>query len=55
MRAPTELVAWSGVRRQQLDMIADAFGGALDLDAVFSMLDLPRCANQERGAFLDTA
>jgi adenosylcobyric acid synthase len=43
--APAGLVAWSELRRQQLDMLADAFAGALDLDAVFAMLDLPRCAD----------
>lgn len=45
MGAPVGLVAWSELRRQQLDLLADAFAGALDLDAVFAMLDLPRCAD----------
>ncbi len=50
MDAPAGLVAWSELRRQQLDMLADAFAGALDLEAVFAMLDLPRCVDQaERG------
>jgi adenosylcobyric acid synthase len=38
MPAPTELVGWSERRRQQLDLLADAFGSALDLDAVFGMV-----------------
>jgi adenosylcobyric acid synthase len=46
MDAPARLVAWSELRRHQLDMLADAFAGALDLDAVFAMLDLPRCADR---------
>jgi adenosylcobyric acid synthase len=46
MCAPNELVAWSELRRQQLDMLADAFANALDLEAVFAMLDLPRRADQ---------
>ena len=41
MTAPKELVAWSERRRQQLDLLADAFGSALDLDAIFGMVDLP--------------
>jgi adenosylcobyric acid synthase len=44
MNSPTELAAWGELRRQQLDMLADAFAGALDLEVVFAMLDLPRCA-----------
>jgi adenosylcobyric acid synthase len=43
MDSPAGLVAWSELRRQQLDMLADAFAGALDLDAVFGLLDLSRC------------
>jgi adenosylcobyric acid synthase len=46
MGAPAGLVAWSELRRQQLDLLADAFAGALDLDAVFAMLDLPRCTDR---------
>jgi adenosylcobyric acid synthase len=46
MDAPAGLVAWSVLRRQQLDMLADAFASALDLEAVFAMLGLPRYANQ---------
>ena len=46
MHTPAGLVAWSELRRQQLDMLADAFAGALDLEAVFAMLELPRCADQ---------
>jgi adenosylcobyric acid synthase len=44
--APVELIAWSELRRQQLDKLADAFAEALDLEAVFAMLDLPRCVDQ---------
>ncbi|MGA3011859.1 MAG: cobyric acid synthase [Terracidiphilus sp.] len=44
--APAGLVAWSDLRRQQLDMLADAYTGTLDLTAVFAMLDLPRCADR---------
>ncbi len=41
MSAPRELVAWSERRRQQLDLLADAFGSALDLDAIFRVAGLP--------------
>jgi adenosylcobyric acid synthase len=41
MHAPVELIAWSERRRQQLDLLADAFGSALDLDAIFRMVGLP--------------
>jgi hypothetical protein len=44
MSAPQELVAWSERRRQQLDLLADAFGNALDLDAIFRVTGLPRRA-----------
>jgi adenosylcobyric acid synthase len=44
--APDGLIAWSELRRQQLDMLTDAFASALDLDAVFDLLDLPRCVEQ---------
>lgn len=44
MSAPQELVAWSERRRQQLDMLADEFGRALDLDAIFRVTGLPRRA-----------
>ena len=40
MLAPTELLAWSERRGQQLDLLADAFGSALDLDAIFEMIGL---------------
>ena len=46
MDSPARLVVWSELRRQQLDILADAFAEALDLDAVFAMLDLPRCTNR---------
>ena len=46
MNPPDGMVAWSELRQQQLDMLADAFASALDLDAVFAMLDLPRCADR---------
>lgn len=41
MPAPVELIAWSERRRQQLNLLADAFGNALDLGAVFGMVGLP--------------
>jgi len=46
MDAPDGLIAWSELRRQQLDMLADAFARALDLEAIFAMLELPRCAGR---------
>jgi adenosylcobyric acid synthase len=46
MDAPYGLVAWSELRRQQLDLLADAFASALDLDAVFAMIELPRYADR---------
>ncbi|HUD55234.1 MAG TPA: cobyric acid synthase [Terracidiphilus sp.] len=41
MPPPLQLIAWSERRRQQLDLLADAFGEALDLDAIFGMVGLP--------------
>ncbi len=41
LNAPAELIAWSERRRQQLDRLADAFGAALDLPAIFKMAGLP--------------
>jgi len=41
MCAPRELVAWSERRQQQLDLLADEFGRALDLDAIFRVTGLP--------------
>jgi adenosylcobyric acid synthase len=46
LQAPTKLASWSAHRSQQLDQLADTFADALDLDAIFEMLDLPRCSNQ---------
>jgi adenosylcobyric acid synthase len=46
MDAPVELIAWSELRRRQLDRLADAFAEALDLEALFTMVNLPRCADQ---------
>jgi adenosylcobyric acid synthase len=46
MHIQIELIAWSELRGQQLDLLADAFAGALNLDAIFSMLDLPRSTDQ---------
>jgi adenosylcobyric acid synthase len=46
MAAPEELTAWSERRRKQLDLLADAFGGALDLDAIFEMAGLPPRGHQ---------
>jgi adenosylcobyric acid synthase len=41
-----ELVAWSEERNEQLNQLADTFADALDLDAIFAVLDLSRCAKQ---------
>jgi adenosylcobyric acid synthase len=41
MPAPLELISWSEHRRRQLDLLADAFGNALDLNAVFEMVGQP--------------
>jgi adenosylcobyric acid synthase len=38
---PEELVAWSERRRQQLDLLANEFGRALDLEAIFGAAGLP--------------
>ena len=46
MDVPAELIAWSELRKEQLDKLADAFAGALDLEAVFAMLGLPRYADR---------
>lgn len=46
MDAPVELIAWSELRRQQLNRLADAVAEVLDLEAVFAMVNLPRCADQ---------
>jgi adenosylcobyric acid synthase len=46
MNAPQELVAWNERREQQLDLLADAFGSALDLDAIFDVAGLSRRAEQ---------
>ncbi len=40
--APEKLAAWSESRREQLDLLADAFGDALDLEAIFAMAGLER-------------
>jgi len=42
----TELTAWSEQRNRQLDRLADTYADALDLDIIFAMLDLPRCASK---------
>ncbi len=54
MDAPAGLIAWSELRRQQLDTLADEFACALDLQSIFAMLDLPRCGgrNVDRSAGL---
>jgi adenosylcobyric acid synthase len=44
MSARLELAARSESRRQQFDLLADAFGDALDLDAVFAAVGLERGA-----------
>lgn len=41
LSAPAELIGWKAQREQQLDMLADTFAQALDLDAIFRLLDLP--------------
>jgi len=41
MPAPSELIPWSVRRGQQLDLLANAFGNALDLNSVFEMIGLP--------------
>ncbi len=46
MPAPMGLLSWSGQRRQQLDLLADAFGEALDLNAIFGMVGLPSPPNR---------
>jgi adenosylcobyric acid synthase len=43
---PTGLIAWSELRRQQLDRLADTFADALDLESVFRLLGLPRYADR---------
>ena len=47
MPAPRQLIAWSEKRRQQLDLLADAFGKALDLNAIFGMVGLSFPPNRE--------
>jgi adenosylcobyric acid synthase len=46
MPAPLELIPWSERRGQQLDLLADVFGNALDLNAVFEMIGLPPHRNR---------
>jgi len=46
IHAPTKLVAWGELRRQQLDLLTDTFASALDLDAIFALLGLPHSTNQ---------
>ena len=46
MSAPQELVAWNERRGQQLDLLADAFGSALDLEA---SLNWPACRAARTG------
>ena len=41
---PAELTAWKARREQQLDLLADTFAQALDLDAIFGFVDLPLSA-----------
>lgn len=41
LSTPIELNAWERERQAQLDRLADTFSRALDLDAVFRLLDLP--------------
>ena len=49
LRAPAELTAWKAIRVQQLDGLADTFAQALDLNAIFKLLDLPRTAAPSGG------
>jgi adenosylcobyric acid synthase len=44
MPPPASLISWSEQRREQLDLLADTFSAALDLDAIFAMIDLPHSA-----------
>jgi adenosylcobyric acid synthase len=53
MFAPMELIAWSERRRQQLDLLADTFGNALDLDTVFEMVGQPLRRAEWKGASRD--
>jgi len=46
MSAPEKLMEWSERRRQQLDLLADEFGSALDLNAIFGMAGLPLRADR---------
>jgi adenosylcobyric acid synthase len=46
MSAPEKLMEWSERRREQLDLLADAFGSALDLNAIFGIAGLPLRADQ---------
>jgi adenosylcobyric acid synthase len=41
LSTPVELTAWGRQRQAQLDRLADTFSHALDLDAIFGLLDLP--------------
>jgi len=41
MNPSADLIAWSERRREQLDLLAEAFGRALNLDAIFGMVGLP--------------
>lgn len=49
MAAPVELVRWNERRRQQLDLLADTFESALDLNAIFGMAGLSLHADRSEG------
>lgn len=49
LRPAAELTAWKARREQQLDKLADAFTQALNVDAIFGLLDLPLTAARCRG------
>jgi adenosylcobyric acid synthase len=47
---PVELTDWKRQRQAQLDRLADTFSRALNLDAVFRLLDLPRLSERSEAA-----
>jgi adenosylcobyric acid synthase len=46
LSVPSEFAAWRKHRGKQLDRLADAFGHALDLDAIVGLLSLPLLADR---------
>lgn len=47
--SPTNLIAWSERREEQLDMLADTFTRALDLEAIFGLVGLPFHSMHDEG------